>query len=108
MDIRIYFIGLPGPNFYILQTFTNLVTSLTTIMIDNIAKSSISTDRASQQANKHIENSSAESSKTSPARVYDRHLVVPNAPKVERRRHVPASQFTGARRNIFLFLINEE
>ena len=61
-------------------------------MIGKIAKSFIRADVAFQQVNQPINSSSSKTSKTSPARVYNWHLVVPNAQKDDRRGHAPASQ----------------
>lgn len=77
-------------------------------MIDNIAKASIGSDGPSQLPCETSNTIRINTSTTSPVRVYDRQLVVPNAPKIERRRRLTASQFSTARRNIFYFMVNEE
>ena len=43
-----------------------------------------------------------------PARPSQMDLVVPNAPRISRRRTIPAPQLSAARRNIFYFIVNEE
>ena len=77
-------------------------------MIDNIAKPSVRSDGTSEQPSQTPNSSSVNSSFASPVRGYNRQLVVPNAPKIERRRRIPLSQFSTTRRNIFYFAVNEE
>ena len=77
-------------------------------MIDNIAKLSNKTDGVSKQPRQTSISNEVNTSATSPIREYNRNPVLPNAPKIERRRHIPASQYSTARRNIFIFLVNEE
>ena len=77
-------------------------------MIDNIAKGSGRSDDTSQVPSQNANNIMNNTTTTSPVRAYNRMLVVPNAPKIERRRRIPTSQFSAARRNIFYFHIHEE
>ena len=77
-------------------------------MIDNIAKGSSRSDETSQIPSQNLNTIENNNTATSPVRVYNRTLVVPNAPKIERRRRIPASQFSAARRNIFYYHIHEE
>ena len=77
-------------------------------MIDNIAKGSNRSDDTSQLPSQNSNSSMIHTTTASPVRDYNRMLVVPNAPKIERRRRIPASQFSAARRNIFYFAIHEE
>ena len=85
-----------------------LVTSHTFTMIDNIAKPSVRSVGTSEQPSQTANSSSVNRTFSSPVRGYSRHLVVPNAPKIERRRCIPLSQFSITRRNIFYFAVNEE
>ena len=77
-------------------------------MIDNIAKPSVRSDGTSEQPSQTPNSSSVNSSFASPVRGYNRQLVVPNAPKIERRRRIPLSQFSTRRRHLFHFAINKE
>ena len=77
-------------------------------MINNVAKGSSRSDDTSQAPSENANNIMNNTTTTSPVRVYNRILVVPNAPKIERRRRIPTSQFSAARRNIFYFHIHEE
>ena len=77
-------------------------------MIDNIAKGSGRSDDTFQVPSQNANNIMNNTTMTSPVRAYNRMLVVPNAPKIERRRRIPTSQFSAARRNIFYFHIHEE
>ena len=77
-------------------------------MIDNIAKGSGRSDDTSEVPSQNSNNIMNNNTTTSPVRTYCRMLVVPNAPKIERRRRIPTSQFSAARRNIFYFHIHEE
>ena len=45
---------------------------------------------------------------TTPVRPSKRSLVIPNAPRISRKRTMTAPQLSAARRNIFIFLVNEE
>ena len=85
-----------------------LVTSHTFTMIDNIAKPSIRSDDTSEQPSQTANSSSVNRTFSSPVRGYSRHLVVPNSPKIERRRRIPLSKFSTSRRNVFYFAVNEE
>ena len=77
-------------------------------MIDNIAKVSNKSKGYSQQPRQTSNSNGVNTSAASPIREHNRNPVLPNAPKIERRRHIPASQYSTARRNIFIFLVNEE
>ena len=77
-------------------------------MIDNIAKLTKKIDGDSQVPTQTPNSNGVNTSTTSPIREHNMNPVLPNAPKIERRRHIPASQYSTARRNIFIFLVNEE
>ena len=75
-------------------------------MIDNLATTSrrghiISYDSAEAPNNNNYNSSPVRHTNKRP-------LVVPNAPRISRRRVIPAPQLSAARRNIFYFIVNEE
>ena len=102
------FIHLPRSWDPLTITHLNLVTSHTCTMIDNIAKASAMSGDTTPLPSQTTNSSRINTYATSPVRNYNKQLVVPNAPKCERRRRIPASQFSAARRNIFYFAFNEE
>ena len=70
-----------------------------------------STSYTANETSHHPEDNSLENSinpSTTPVRPRKRALVIPNTPRISRRRIMNVRQFSTARRNIFYFVVNEE